>query len=89
MAGAPVPDPDDDFIVDDEDTVEQWVARYEHAARTSRRIVDSRELDDSCARLDIIDRNLRWVVLHMIEETARHAGHADIIRETLDGSRGM
>jgi len=28
------------------------------------------------------------VLLHMIEETARHAGHADIIRETLDGSRG-
>jgi Protein of unknown function (DUF664) len=98
VAGRPLPDgwpelqsptPDDDFIVDDEDTVEHWVARYEHAAKTSRRIVDSRELDDSCARLDIIDRNLRWVVLHMIEETARHAGHADIIRETLDGSRGM
>jgi Protein of unknown function (DUF664) len=35
------------------------------------------------------DRNLRWVLLHMIEETARHTGHADIIRETLDGSRGI
>jgi hypothetical protein len=34
-------------------------------------------------------RNLRWVALHMIEETARHAGHADIIRESLDGSRGL
>jgi hypothetical protein len=33
--------------------------------------------------------NLRWVALHMIEETARHAGHADIIRETIDGSRGV
>lgn len=33
-------------------------------------------------------RNLRWLLLHLIEETARHAGHADIIRETLDGSRG-
>ena len=28
------------------------------------------------------------VAIHMIEETARHAGHADIIRETIDGSRG-
>ena len=28
------------------------------------------------------------VALHMIEETARHAGHADIIRETIDGTRG-
>jgi hypothetical protein len=29
--------------------------------------------------------NVRWVVLHMIEETARHAGHLDIARELLDG----
>jgi hypothetical protein len=29
--------------------------------------------------------NVRWVVVHMIEETARHAGHADIIREMIDG----
>jgi uncharacterized damage-inducible protein DinB len=32
--------------------------------------------------------SLRWMVTHMIEETARHAGHADIIRELLDGQRG-
>jgi hypothetical protein len=30
--------------------------------------------------------NVRWVVLHMIEETARHAGHLDIARELLDGT---
>jgi hypothetical protein len=30
----------------------------------------------------------RWVLVHMIEETARHAGHADILREQLDGSTG-
>lgn len=28
---------------------------------------------------------MRWLVLHLIEETARHAGHADILRESLDG----
>ncbi|HEY3607842.1 MAG TPA: DUF664 domain-containing protein [Pseudonocardiaceae bacterium] len=83
------PVPDDDFLVDDGDTVEQWVARYEEAAETSRRIVATMDLDRSCARPDIIDCNLRCVLLHLIEETARHAGHADIIRETLDGSRGM
>ncbi|WP_231644830.1 DinB family protein [Sciscionella sediminilitoris] len=32
--------------------------------------------------------SLRWIYLHMIEETARHAGHADILREQLDGVRG-
>ena len=31
---------------------------------------------------------LRWVLMHHIEEVARHAGHADIIRETIDGSTG-
>jgi hypothetical protein len=33
--------------------------------------------------------DLRWIVLHMIEETARHAGHLDIARELLDGKTGL
>jgi hypothetical protein len=32
--------------------------------------------------------SLRWVLLHLIEETARHAGHADILREVVDGTVG-
>lgn len=97
VAGRPLPDGwpehkspmrDEDFLVDDGDTVEQWVARYEQAAQRSRQIVAATELDHPSARTDIIDCNLRCVLLHMIEETARHAGHADLIRETLDGSRG-
>jgi hypothetical protein len=32
--------------------------------------------------------NLRWVLSHMIEETARHAGHADLLREAIDGATG-
>jgi len=32
--------------------------------------------------------DLRWVVLHLINETARHAGHADAVRELLDGTTG-
>ena len=32
--------------------------------------------------------NLRWVLMHLLEETARHAGHADILRELIDGSTG-
>ncbi len=35
---------------------------------------------------DVEAWSVRWVLLHMIQETARHAGHADIIRESLDGS---
>ncbi len=32
--------------------------------------------------------SLRWVLLHLIEETARHAGHADLLREAIDGTVG-
>ena len=32
--------------------------------------------------------SLRWVLIHMVEETARHAGHMDIVRELIDGSTG-
>jgi hypothetical protein len=32
--------------------------------------------------------SLRWVLRHLIEETARHAGHADLLREAIDGSVG-
>ncbi len=35
------------------------------------------------------NQNARWVALHMIEETARHAGHADVIREAIDGTTGV
>jgi Protein of unknown function (DUF664) len=34
-------------------------------------------------------RSLRWIMVHMIEETARHAGHADILRELTDGAVGQ
>ncbi|MFI8132187.1 DUF664 domain-containing protein [Streptomyces diastaticus] len=33
--------------------------------------------------------SLRWILVHMIEETARHAGHADILRELTDGATGL
>ena len=65
------------------------MASYREQAAISREITAGLELDAPCARADLADRNLRWVLLHLIEETARHAGHADIIRETLDGTRGM
>lgn len=46
-------------------------------------------LDERCR--DVGDApmvNLRWVLMHLLEETARHAGHADILRELIDGSTG-
>jgi hypothetical protein len=79
----------EDFLVGDEDTVPHWVARYRDEAAIAREITASMELDAACALPEMANRNLRWVLLHLIEETARHAGHADIIRETIDGSRGL
>jgi uncharacterized damage-inducible protein DinB len=38
---------------------------------------------------DVDAWSLRWVLLHLIEETARHAGHADIVRESLDGASSI
>ena len=46
-------------------------------------------LDQLCRRADGDPRvSLRWVLTHLLEETARHAGHADIIRELIDGQTG-
>jgi uncharacterized damage-inducible protein DinB len=79
----------EDFALGPDDTVAHWRAYYDEQVAESRRIATTRSLDTLCARPEAADRTLRWVLLHMIEETARHAGHADIIRETLDGSTGV
>jgi uncharacterized damage-inducible protein DinB len=80
---------DADLMVGPGDTVEHWVEYYREQTEQSRAVAASMDLDALCARTDLIECNLRYVLLHMIEETARHAGHADIIRETLDGSTGI
>ena len=75
--------------MDDTDTMDFWVASYRGAIAESNAIVAELDLDSRCARDDIIECNVRYVLYHMIEETARHAGHADIIRETIDGTTGF
>jgi uncharacterized damage-inducible protein DinB len=70
------------------------VDRYATACGRSREIVHAADLDDF-AHGTVTNRRgpasqftLRWIVTHMIEETARHAGHADILREQIDGTTG-
>ena len=98
MAGLELPDGwptvrpeprDADLMVDDADTVDHWLASYREQIEQSRAVVASIDLDTPCARPDLIDCNLRYVLFHLIQETARHTGHADIIRETIDGTRGI
>jgi uncharacterized damage-inducible protein DinB len=98
MAGRPLPDRwpevapephDAELIIRDGDTVAHWIEVYREHIATSNAIAAATDLNASCVRTDLVECNLRYIMLHMIEETARHAGHADIIRETLDGSRGI
>jgi Protein of unknown function (DUF664) len=85
--GAVVPD---DAVVDG-DTVDGAVAAYRATWASVDAVVSSATtLDEVCHGPDAGDppANLRWVLAHLLEETARHAGHADILRELLDGSTG-
>jgi hypothetical protein len=52
-------------------------------------VIAASSLDTMCRPFDdTAPVNLRWVVLHLLEGTARHAGHADILRELIDGETG-
>lgn len=81
-------DPDADWRVEPGETVARLVAGYREACAQSDRILGGERLDE-VARHEGYDPSLRWIVLHMIEETARHAGHADILREQIDGVTGV
>jgi hypothetical protein len=80
----------DDTVVEG-DTVAAAVAAYRATwARADAVVFAAGSLEDVC-RSELAGEtpaNLRWVLAHLIEETARHAGHADILRELLDGSTG-
>jgi hypothetical protein len=66
------------------------LALYRDECERSREIVASASSFDERARLPgREDYSLRWILVHMIEETARHAGHADILREQLGGTTGI
>jgi hypothetical protein len=88
FAGRPDREPAD--AVADGDTLADAVELYRSTSRVVDAIVAGAGLDDRCRALDAGDppTNLRWVLGHLLEETARHAGHADIIRELLDGDTG-
>ena len=81
-------DLDLDFQVDPDETVEMLVARYDEECAASREIAARKELDDVVPHPVLGEVSMRWILVHMIEETARHAGHADILREQIDGSTG-
>jgi Protein of unknown function (DUF664) len=83
----PLPNPAADFRLDPEVRTRELLDDYARTAGETDRIVSGvLDLSQACADDESSHLSVRWVLLHLIEETARHAGHADIIRESIDGA---
>jgi len=85
---------EENFALRDGETIEDVFANYERvAARTEKTIAEIADLGQDVPvdhsvpwnPKDLDNWSVRWVLLHLVQETARHAGHADIIREAIDG----
>ncbi len=84
-------DPDWDWRTAADDTPEQLTKLWQDAVERSRALFAQAESLDQLAQRPFHDGSfpsLRWIVCHMIEEYARHNGHADLIRESVDGQTG-
>jgi uncharacterized damage-inducible protein DinB len=81
-------DEDADFRIEQDETAASVLAFYRAEIDKSNRIAASAELHDMMAGDARPRRSLRWILIHLIEETARHAGHADLMREMADGQIG-
>ena len=84
-------DPDREFRIAVEVPLAQLLAEYRAACERHRELVAGLDLDTP-SRGELGWRTepvtLRWVLFHLVEETARHNGHIDILRELADGTRG-
>ncbi|UNO43645.1 DinB family protein [Streptomyces sp. MST-110588] len=83
-------DEDRDWHPTDQDTYEEALATWRAEVEDARRRARGRAPDDVAqGRYRGNACNLRWIYVHMIEEYARHNGHADFLRERIDGSTGV
>jgi hypothetical protein len=93
FADRPVPwpwtaeDPHGNFRLAPGETLADVVAGYLQECDASRQIVAAAALDDSAHGQDM-HFTLRYALAHMIEETARHCGHLDLLRESIDRATG-
>jgi len=81
-------DEDADLRPGPHETTEDIVAFYRRARTAADRVIEDNDLDELGRAWFGDEVSLRWVLIHMIEETARHAGHMDIVRELIDGTTG-
>jgi uncharacterized damage-inducible protein DinB len=80
--------PEADLRVGPSDTAAELVAFYARARAAGDQVIDELDMEHTGTAWSGDPVSLRWVLVHMIEETARHAGHMDIIRELIDGTTG-
>lgn len=81
-------DPDADFRIEDGEMIATISQLYADAVAEANAVIDAAESLEVTATVRGTERTLRWTLVHMIEETARHIGHADILREQIDGATG-
>ncbi|WP_406377877.1 DinB family protein [[Kitasatospora] papulosa] len=83
-------DPDGEFHVTEEDTWEEARTTWEAEIEAARANAAKLGLDGLSAGVGKAGKpfTLRWIYTHMIEEYARHNGHADLVRERIDGATG-
>jgi uncharacterized damage-inducible protein DinB len=77
-----------DLRVQPDETTADIVAFYGRARAAADRVIGELDVTDTGTAWFGVAVSLRWVLIHMIEETARHAGHMDILRELIDGATG-
>jgi Protein of unknown function (DUF664) len=81
-------DPEADMRAGPDETTEDILAFYGRARAAADRTIDELEVEDTGTAWFGDTVSLRWVLIHMVEETARLAGHIDILRELIDGMAG-
>lgn len=83
--------PSDEWHLESGETCASVIEDYRAAIRKSDEIVAETPLDTALVDPHPLQKGvtLRWALFHMIEETARHVGHADLIRESIDGAVGQ
>ena len=89
----PLPFDDDDenadLRVEPHESTADVVAFYGRARAASDAVIDELDVEHLGTAWFGEQVTLRWVLIHMVEETARHAGHMDIVRESIDGATGV
>ncbi|MET9623142.1 DinB family protein [Streptomyces sp. NPDC006464] len=84
-------DPDPEMRTAVDIPLSRLLAEYEEQSARYRRLLADHDLDAKAVRplRDGRHVDLRWVILHLVEETSRHNGHLDIVRELVDGRTGV